>query len=309
MNKKILSMIIIISLLLLFGCATETGTISRTTPYMGGSNALDINFLAGEPPEEVLDQGQLPFVVTVSVENKGEWDIAAADATIELRGFRPTDFNNPTVTKNPDEDLKKTYIDTDGNVIPGTFTHVTFDGFSYTGTLQTNNVFPILADICYTYGTNAQLDLCYLNDLTEKNDVCEVIGSKSSYSSAAPVSVENIKENIGGTGKISFTFDIVHRGGGLLSARGTNCNSDDVHANKNKVWVEVDTKLTGLSCSGLLDGTDTTGYVTLYSGKRNMRCTQDVPGDGDYVKKAYIALEYDYEETIETEVLVRHETT
>ena len=307
--KRIYAMVVMF-LLLLVGCAQEEIGISKTTPFVGGTNSLDLNFVAGEPPEEALDQDQLPFVVTVSVENEGEWEVAMGDVTIGLRGFRPADFNNPPILKNPEEDLLRTYIDTDGNIIPGTFTHVTFEGFSYTGALNANNNFPIVADICYKYGTHAQLDLWYLEDLTEdvrkENIVCKVSGPKTSYSSSAPVSVENVKEELAGTNKIAFTFDIVHRGSGLLSKLDTDCNELDQHTSKNTVWVEVDSGLEGLSCSGLSEGTS--GFVTLHSGKRNVRCSQEVLGDGDYVKKAFITLEYDYKEITKTNILIKHVT-
>ena len=310
-NKKIMYVIFVIGLILLVGCAKEEVGISRTTPFVGGSKSLDINFVAGEPPEEALDQDQLPFVVTVSIENEGEWNVAKEDVTIKLRGFRPADFNSPTIVRNPDEDLSKTFVDTDGNVIPGTFTHVTFEGFSYTDALQANNVFPIVADICYKYGTEAQLDVCYLEDLTEdvkrENVVCRVRGAKTSYSSSAPVSVENVNEELAGTNKIAITFDVVNRGNGLLSKLDTDCNEEDKHTNKNTVLVEVDSGLDGLSCSGLGDGA-TSGYVTLNSGKRNIRCTQEVLGDGDYVKKAHITLKYDYKEITKTTILIKHVT-
>jgi hypothetical protein len=306
MDKKILFVLFIISVLSLVGCATETGKQTTTAPFVGGSTGLEINFIAGEPPEEALDEGQFPFIVTTSIENKGEWDVAKEEAVVELRGFRPADFNNPERSKSPDEDLSKTYIDVDGNVIPGTFTHVSFDGFNYAGSLQANNPFPILADICYKYGTKSQLDICYLDDLTEANEVCEVKGPKPIFSSSAPVSVENLKEEIAGSDKVSFSFDIVHRGSGLLSVLDSNCNDADELTNKNKVWVEVNTDLPGLECSGLVEGGATTGYATLYSGKRHIRCTQDVPGDGDYIKKASVIVKYDYKETIKTEILIKH---
>jgi len=306
MDKKILSTLFIISLLSLVGCAKETSN-KTTAPFIGGSTGLEINFIAGEPPEEALDAGQFPFITTVSVENKGEWDVSKADVVVTLRGFRPADFSNPVMSKSPDEDLAKSYIDIDGNIIPGTFTHVSFDGFNYAGTLQANNAFPILADVCYKYGTKSQLDICYLKDLTVENEVCTIKGSKPIYSSSAPVSVENLQEEVAGSNKIAFSFDITHRGTGLLSKLGTSCNTADDLANKNKVWVEVNSDLTGLTCSGLTDGTTAAnGYATLYSGKRHVRCTQNVPGDGDYIKKASVILTYDYKETVRTEVLIKH---
>ena len=93
-----------------------------------------------------------------------------------------------------------------------------------------------------------------------------------------------------------------------MSQVDKDCNALDSFSLKNKVWVEVNSDLAGLSCSGLAEGTATTGYITLNNGKRNIRCTQDVPGDGDYVKKAQITVKYDYKETKKTEILIRHVT-
>ena len=93
----------------------------------------------------------------------------------------------------------------------------------------------------------------------------------------------------------------------MISRSGSSC--DDEAANKDKVWVEVDDGLPGLTCSPLEEGTATTGFVTLYGGKRIVRCTQDTTGlTGDFEKKANINLKYDYKEHVERILRVKHTT-
>ena len=224
--KKIKIMLVMVGLLILVGCGqqSEVGTTSK--PFIGGTNAIEFNLIEGAPPSEVYDGGSYPFEVTVNVENKGEYDVDKSKISIDLAGFYPADFGSPAVQKNPAEDLEKSYIDSEGNIIPGTISYVTFDGFNFGGTLPANNEYTIRANVCYAYGTLAQADLCVLDDLTKTNDqVCTVSERKTSYSSSAPVQVENFEESIAGTDKITFSFEIVHRGSGAISKKANTLSS------------------------------------------------------------------------------------
>ena len=307
MDKKLLTGIILLGLIVLFGCEQQDDNTTTNT-FIGGTEAISFDFLEGSPPEEAYDAGSQQFEVTLSVENKGEYDIPQDDIAITLTGFYPPDFNNPVVSKNPGEPLDAAYIDSEGNQIPGTVTYIDFPGFSYTESLVGNNDFKIRANACYIYGTKAQADICILEDLTDLTDtVCTVNGKKSVESSSAPIQVENMQENIAGNEKITFSFEVVHRDTGLVSRFGTGC--DDSTGNKNKVWVEVTSGLDGLECSPLEEGTGTTGYVTLYGGKRLVRCTQETAGlTGDFEKKVNIHLKYDYKEHVERTVRIKHAT-
>ncbi len=301
---------VIIGLFVLVGCEKEVST-TFSKPFIGGTEAIDFNFIEGSPPPEVYDGGSYPFEVTVNVENKGEYDVPKDKITIDLAGFYPPDFSNPPITLSPEEDLEKAYIDSEGNVIPGTITYVTFPGFNFGGSLKANNEYRVRANLCYNYGTIAQADLCVLDDLTKtKDEVCTVNEGKRVDASAAPVQIENLEESISGTDKITFSFEIVHRGSGLVSKLDTSCSDETI--DKNKVWVEIDTGLNGLDCSGLSDGTATTGYTTLYGGKRLVRCTQDISAaelqGKDFEKKVNFKVTYDYKEHEEVNVMVKHTT-
>lgn len=307
MKKVILFLVIG---LFLVGCEKKVDT-TFSKPFIGGTNAAAFNFIEGSPPAEVYDGGSYPFEVTLNVENKGEYDVPKEKISVELVGFYPPDFNNPEIKKNPDEDLGKSYIDSEGNIIPGTITYVTFPGFNFMEELKANNEYRIRANLCYVYGTIAQADLCVLDDLTKtKDEVCKVSEKKSVDCSSAPVKIENFEESIAGTDKITFSFEIVQRGSGLVSKKETSCSDETI--DKNKVWVEIDSGLGGLSCSGLSDGTGTMGYTTLYGGKRMIRCTQDISAQElqgkDFEKKVNIKAEYDYKEHKEVNVLVKHTT-
>jgi hypothetical protein len=309
MKKLILSLILVV--VFLVGCDSgNTGPTMNT--FIGGTDALSFDFMEETPPLEVYDNGQQPFEVTVNIENKGEYDVPKEDVKIKLTGFYLGDFNNPITQLNPEEDLARSYIDPDGEKQRGTITYVNFDGFNFMGSLAGNNRYTIRADVCYKYGTKAQADLCILEDLTPKSDeqpVCNVDGTKYVASSSAPVQVENFREEVSGTRKVKFTFDVVHRGNGLVSKLGSDCSTELMI--KNKVWVEVDSGLPGLSCSGLTDGTDTTGYITLYGSvdQRKVTCNQDISEEsGDFEKKINVLLRYDYKEHKERVILVKHIT-
>ncbi|MBW2989884.1 hypothetical protein KY358_06225 [Candidatus Woesearchaeota archaeon] len=308
-GKKLL-VFLVAGLFMLVGCQQQAET-TTSKAFIGGTNSIEFNFMEGSPPAEVYDGGSYPFEVTLNLENKGEYDVASGDITVDLVGFYPGDFGDPETVKNPDEDLDKAYIDSEGNTIPGTVTYMTFSDFSFLGTLSANNEYRIRANVCYIYGATAQADLCILDDLTKTQDaVCRVNEKKAVACSSSPVQVENFEETIGGTDKIIFSFDVVHRGTGLVSEQGTDCSEETI--DKNKVWVEVDGGLDGLSCSGLSDGTETTGYTTLYGGKRKIRCTQDISAEAlqgqDFEKKVYIDIIYDYKEHKETRLMVKHTT-
>ena len=305
--KKIIGMLSVICLVLFVGCKSDDSGGKRTTTFIGGTDAIEFDFLEGAPPNEVYDGGSYPFEVSLNVENKGEYDVAKEDVNITLSGFYPPEFDNPDTMKNPDDDLDARYIDSEGNEIPGTITYVTFSGFNFINSLSANNEYVIRANVCYKYGTTAQADLCVLDDLTSLEDeVCVVNEKKAVESSSAPIKVENLEETVAGTDKITFSFEIVHRENGAISRLGSNCDSEV--ENEDKVYVNVDTGLTGLSCSGI-EGGGTNGTTTLYGGKGLIRCTQDTSGEsGDFIKKVKIELEYDYKEHKERRVLVKHTT-
>ncbi|MEA2036022.1 MAG: hypothetical protein U9O94_00830 [Nanoarchaeota archaeon] len=309
MDKKIMALLVI-SLFVLVGCTKDQVSTSMSKAFIGGTDAVEFDFVEGSPPAEVYDGGSYPFEVALNVENKGEYDVAKENITIELAGFYPADFSltQESIIKNPEEDLERSQIEAEGNIIPGTVTYVTFPRFNFTSSLSANNEYKIRANVCYVYGTKAQADICILDDLTKSNDkVCKVTEQKTVHSSSGPIQIEGLEESIAGTDRVTFSFEVVHRGSGAISQKETDCSDETI--GRNKVWVEVNNNLTGLECSGLSDGTATTGFTTLYSGKRMIRCTQPTDNlQGDFEKKVKISAVYDYKEHKQVDLVVKHTT-
>ncbi len=295
--------------LILAGCASENkNTVTKSSTFIGGSEGITIEFLENAPPAEVFDNNTYPFDVSVKLENKGEFDVPKEKVKVILSGIDRKEFNNPPAVLSPDENLEKSRIDPNGKVVQGTVTYVNFPNLIYKGNLPGNTPFIIRADLCYQYGTIAQARMCVRDDLTSVEEgVCDPSGQKSVVSSGAPVQVSNFEQSPAGKKKITFSFDVEHRNTGLISRKDRDC-SDDLD-NKNRVLVTIDTgDLTSkLSCSGLEGGNSkTSGYINLYNGKRNVRCTQDLEGaSGDFEKIVNIQLNYAYKDHVSTNILVK----
>ncbi len=308
MKKEIL--IFLILLAVVSGCdLNNEDTPDTGTPFLGGTTGLIMNFMEDAPPEEVYDGGEYPFDIVVKLENEGEWDVEAGNARVKISGIDPSEFGlDPSdLIGYPDSDLTRTYKDAEGNVIEGSETHVGFYGFNFQDEIRGNMQFPVRADVCYTYGTNALSQICIKEDLydTDEDSLCIVNEEKSVYSSRAPVQVTSMKESVRGAEKVGFTFTLEHIGNGGIFQKGSDCDTTGVQYEK-KVWIEVSTGEEGLKCNGLQDGTDTTGYVTLYGGERTVTCTQEADSVSDYQKKVDITIEYDYKDDIDTVLLLKH---
>lgn len=302
----------VLLMLLLAGCKQQTK--SEAVPFKGGTTGILMEFMEGAPPSEVFDGGNDKFTVMVKVKNDGEFDVASGKAKVSLSGINPAEFGvgpNDLVQTIP-EPLEGTHKDSEGNIVPGTMTTVEFEDLVYKGTLKGNQVFPIRADICYPYGTFATADICIRKDLREVEKgraLCDVNEKKGVSSSGAPIQVTEFEEAVAGTTKIRFSFKVSHKGNGNIYKMNSNC--DTQYANRNRVWVEVETNIEGMKCSGLSGGTDTAGYITLFGekdevGERVVSCTQEIDTETDYIQPVDITLKYDYYDDISTQILVKH---
>ncbi len=306
--KNYVSIILICVLLVfVFGCDKET-PISKESPFIGGTTGLLISYDKDAPPAEVYDGGDFDFDVVVKLKNEGEHTVTKDKVEVKLSGIDPTEFglSDADFVKNPDEDLEGTYKDSEGNKIEGTTTYVIFSGLNHNEELVGNTPYTIRADVCYNYATNINSMLCIKKGQTDKEgDICKINEDKAVSNSGGPVQVTSFTETPRGNNKFNFNFKIEPRGNGGIYKKDSNC--EYTRANENKVFVSVDTGMSGLSCTGL-DGGAASGYVTLYGGERIITCTQETETGTDFEKPVNIKLEYDYKEDISTQVLVKHST-
>ena len=90
-----------------------------------------------------------------------------------------------------------------------------------------------------------------------------------------------------------------------LFKKGTKC--DTALANRDVVFVQVkDPGLGTLTCSGLKEGTATSGYVTLFNGEREIRCSQTVTNPEDVITPIKVSLTYGYKQYVDAQLKVKH---
>ncbi|MDD5087112.1 MAG: hypothetical protein PHV16_05160 [Candidatus Nanoarchaeia archaeon] len=305
MKDYIKTILLLALFLFVVGCdGKEVST--KTSPFIGGTTGLLLNFDTDAPPAEVYDAGDFPFDVVVKLKNEGEYSIKRENVEVRLSGIDPREFgkSESDFIKRPDDDLDGTYKDSEGNRIEGTTTFVVFSGLNHNEALIGNTQYTVRADVCYNYATNANSMLCVKQGQTDKEgDVCKIYEVKTVYNSGGPVQVTSFTETPRGSNKYNFNFKIEHKGNGGIYQKSSNC--EKTRANENKIYVTVNTGINGLSCTGL-EGGATSGYVTLYGGERTITCTQEVETGTNFERPVNIKIEYDYKDDISTSLLVKH---
>ncbi len=301
--------------ILLVACPKQQAP-TTASPFFGGTQGLTVRFLENSPPNEVLDQSQLPFDIVLGIENVGEWDInASSDATFSITGIAPGDFGKTAadLVKDSPQALFGVKKDPQGNKLPGTQTQVTFPGLNYVGAIAGSVPFTIAANSCYKYGTRATTKLCVRSNLLNPDlkTGCRPSEAKQAFSSGAPLHVTNMQESVEGANKVAFTFTITHAGTGSYYEPSTECNLS--LSKKDRVFVKVESKIPGTVECTLQDisgnpVSSNQGYVNVVGGSRIVRCSQQIPQAslGDYETPIDITLTYDYKEQITKQIIVKH---
>jgi hypothetical protein len=302
--------IAILTLFFLVAC-TQGGQQAELQQFIGGTTGLAVTFEPNTPPKEAFDGGFSPFDVVVRLENKGEETVKAGAATVKISGVLEPEFNLKTgdLTKKVGEELTAMRKDTTGKTLPGNPVFVEFKNFNHISAITGNALdFPIRADVCYTYATHASTLLCSRSNILqpEPNGICEVTGDKPVANSGSPLQVGNIKQAARSANSITFSFDITQSGTGLVFEPSSTCNDDRKYA--DSIRVSVDTKIPGLTCSGLDSAGDgkVSGLTKLYSGTKTVTCTQAFSSASDAVVPATVTVGFDYEERAQTTITVKH---
>ena len=304
------------------GCAQQSTQTGSTTPFIGGTSAIVIDFVDGSPPAEVTDDSSFSFNAIVRLENKGEYKLEPNQVKVSLEGFLTSDFGvgeAELVDKSPNEVLGPRQRDPNGNINEGGVTFITLpsEGSSLVPKKFTGNVeFPFRANVCYKYTTTANARICVLRDLLNKNPkaLCDPNVGKAVASSSSPIQISGFRESAIGKDKISFSFDVVHSGNGNVFKFGdgredANCPRDarEMRVNEDQVLVNVGAEgLNGLNCN--FPNSGNVGYVRLISGKRTVTCTVDLTQqhNTDYEKIVDITAEFNYRDSKDKKVLVKH---
>jgi hypothetical protein len=305
--KKLL---LLTSILLLVAC-TPGGTTTDIQQFIGGTSGLAASFEPNTPPSEAFDGGFAPFDVVVRLENKGEEAIKPAHAKVTISGVLEPEFNlkNGDLTQKVTEELSPIHKDATGKTVAGNPVFVEFKNFNHVSTITGNALdFPLRADVCYSYATHASSLACSRANILnpEANGICEIAGDKPVANSGAPVQVSNVKQAARSANSITLSFDITHSGTGRVFGLESGCDKTQRKYADN-VDVTVETGVPGLSCSRLQgESSNAHGNIAIYGGTATITCTQTLDHPTDAVVPVTITLGYDYEQTVETKITIKH---
>jgi len=281
--------------------------------FVGGTQGISLEFIQDAPPDNIFDGGKYPFTVNVKMKNVGEWEIdAGAKIKARITGIDSADYGvtAAALEKNPPQGMLSTRRGPSGEVIEGDTLVMDFPGLNYQRALFGDVPATFKADVCYTYGTKVSSNICIKKNLASTDtSVCIVNEEKAVANSGAPVQITSLRESQGGTDKILMTMTIKHLGEGNVFERASSCK--DELQKKDKVYLKIDSGMTGLSCTGMQTSTGqpatgSEGFVTLFNDERQITCTQPTGGQGDYLKTLTATLEYDYSQFITKEITVKH---
>jgi len=311
MKKGLILGVMVVAALFLFGCQQQEGPVAGPT-FVGGTQALSMQFVEDAPPEEIFDGGNFPFAINVRMKNVGEWEIpAGADIRVKITGIDPAEYgvSPASLEKNPPQGMRSTRRGADGEIIEGDTLVMDFTGLNFQRTLYGNIDTTLKAEACYTYGTKFASNICIKEDLSSSDSsICTVNEAKAVSNSGAPVHISSMRESQSGSQSVLLTFTLRHVGTGEIFEKGSQCSDDLVK--ENRVYLKVDTGMPGLQCQLQNQAgqplTGSEGYVTLYGGERQISCTQTTGGQGDFTKTVSATLEYDYEQFITKQITVKH---
>ena len=301
----------VLALVFLAGCTgSGKNAPTKTTPFCGGLDGVEMKFVEGSPPSEVFDSNQFPFDVTLRLFNKGEHPVEASDSRIELSGISPVDFGGPVYTKVINERLSSKHKDQEGKCVDGDPVHISFGGageepFKYRHSLPGNTLFTLRADLCYRYKSNATVQFCVQKELPRfgQEPTCKVDELKAVSNSGSPLHIDEFKQSPGGESRIAFTFTIGHKGTGAIHS-GELCDSS--FQSRNKVHVKVSSRVGVVSCSSLNGGNE--GDIVMIDNKRVLNCVLDTAGvtGREFETPVNIELGFNYKQHEDTTILVKH---
>ena len=314
MKYKSIIFILVVSFLLV-GCDLDSPDDEQMgfgSSYIGGSDGLSIEFMENQPPSTILDNSQSSFSISLQVKNEGEYDIPAGGVRTKIEGIDPQALGLSELKASLDSSLRGKRLVSDGQENPGDIGYITIDNLYYEDSVSTNIPLNLRARVCYDYQTNAIINRFCIkeNPLSISDASCEVSGSKSVDSSAAPVSVRNFNQRPISNDEIRLSFDVVHQNNGEIISPNTQDCFDTERSDGNRVNVRIVGADSNLECSDFTrEGGDLIREdVNLYGGDRySVRCTYNTEdsserGTEDTIQ---IVLEYQYRTSSQKTIMLR----
>ncbi len=303
-TRGIFYVVFLVLLLSLSGAAgcpkKEAGT--GLGAYIGGTNGLDLSFADEEPPEEVLDNNQLPFYITLLVENMGEYTVPRGKVIATLSGINKDAFGIKSLNIKSQSDLFGiSSIGTE--IMEGALDEMQFNEAKWKSDLPADFTTQLRADVCYAYQTDSLTQFCLKKKPWQRRDedVCLITNDNVGIgNSGAPLQVSNVK-SVAGPDSVVFTFVVENKGSGEVYEDKTFSDRCTVEYDKiDKVNVKIKSQSGKLSVKcGILDNKDY-GVIRLVNSKKTVSCTINTSGLQEiaFEEPFEIILNYFYKQAI-----------
>ena len=307
--KKTIMLMLVLFVVIISGCKSDNGGEEQESPFIGGTQGIDINFEPGAPISEF---GQDDLVdVKVKLINFGEFEIPTNSAKVKLYGVSPIEFDSLnldsyTILESSLFPAEKGISEAGGEVI------VDLGQIDYAGSISGGFVEKeLLAKVCYPYQTKASVEACITSKTLEEigsENICNTGGEKikKGYVSGGPVQITSFKEELRGVNQVAFKISLKNKGLGTIYNKEKECEDFESAygklQNKNKVYVELKPEIIKCTFSG---GQNYGGYLTLQDGEEKiLTCLLDVDQEAKYTQNVDIFVDYKYIDTTSTNIKI-----
>ena len=292
MHKKILLVLLTISLLVIFGCKQQQ---EGSGPFIGGIKGIDAGFSPNAPPSQFNEDQEVPVKITLV--NNGEFNVDSGLVEVQLFGVNRPIFG-----------LNDQYKPTEGVLYgvdqfntQGGEQQVDFGVMKYTQKISNEEDFNLKAKVCYPYTTYAQIKACVSSVSIEEgkgDQVCTIEGEKvvKGSVSSGPIQVTSFKQEFRGADIVLFNMNIENKGIGKVYKEDSICSDldDAIKRADSENIIHVKIIPEDVKCR-FLGATSSEGDIRLDNGIKLLTCQQAVQGTGsNFEEKVAIELSYKY---------------
>lgn len=300
--KKIIAVLGILLLIFLIGCKEKEEKPGKS-PFIGGSQGIVAEFqimgLEEGGVETVFENEE--FDVIVTLKNKGEADVAgessagAMDGKVKVSikgvdtGLFFTNYADKTNTVILEKVSEFNKLGGEEEINFGQAKLVSIPAGSYYDA-------EFFGFIEYDYSTYVNVPkVCFKENLNDKT-VCEVSGTKSVFSSSAPIQVKSVTENSAGSSRIALIFEVEDVGVGRSKLQ------TDTEFNPRYDKVKFTLSETDWDCKS--GGQQE--IAKFVDNKATIRCVSPtLPDNTLFTKQVTIQLDYTYRDIIQKIIRIK----
>ncbi len=230
--KRLVLVILLISLVAMTSCGFSPDRSSLTTDYFKGTEGITLEFLDQAPPSSVFEGSEFDLQGVIS--NKGSTDVAdnyvvTVELVYDTVDINEVTYNSPFAdqylsAKGPVQLHGKSYYYPDGEQ-----NYILFDRFEakqIPGNFEQSLVSFYVA-LCYPYRTFFSDQICVDTDtenLNLRDEVCQKEDRSYTGGQGAPVAITRVESNmvpIGAYVQPQFLLTVRHMGDGFVSMYNT----------------------------------------------------------------------------------------